>query len=77
MDVRIGKGCEFDGLHTLQCTCTFFYQVNLPGRVLSAYWRVENELSGGSEYLSVGLSFGPYVHLPRSRASGRAQDGDV
>lgn len=50
MGVRI-KGAS----STAYVTVIIFDQGNLSGQVLNAYWRVENELSGGTEYLSVGF----------------------
>lgn len=53
MDIRI-KGASL----TAYVTANIFDQGNLSGQVLSAYRRVENELSGGTKYLSVAFFFG-------------------
>lgn len=52
MDIRI-KGASL----TAYVTANILDQGNLSGQVLSAYRRVENELSGGTKYLSVAFFF--------------------
>lgn len=63
MDIRI-KGASL----TAYVTANIFDQGSLSGQVLSAYRRVENELSGGTKYLSVAFFFGrrfPYYDQER------------